>query len=1244
RRSARALALMEMQDLLQRLTEVSIRQQQIVEHLATRQGRTEEQLAAIRVPAAQHVPLPDPRAQATRLLPKMTAYNDVEAFLQVFESTATREGWAAEEWALALAPLLTGVFLAATSRRRELRRSEAGNSSSAWPRFHDWEYKARVPTRAQAAELARIAQHWLLEGEPTAAQVVERMVIDRLLRALPRSHRQAVGMRNPTTILELVEAIELADAVQHWEAGDRAPPFPRRVVQERCAPQGTPRTVGRPAVPSPQDEPMPTAEHKTPPRTWLAGCTVHQSPPPAAPEVDTKLNGKPMRAILDSGSAVTFVQSRLCPPHPGQKSLFSVTCVHGDTRQVPARRVTISTAHGAWPTFLLARLRSPASRRRPARQPAGEPPPSQATLRTSAGEMVSPPPKILFYDVFQQASGGGSFAKEQQEDDHLKHCWAQVRVTDNKVVLPRPHSLLHFIVRRGLLYCVAQRRGEEKELLVVPRSKTETILELAHSHPMAGHLGATNTIQRIRDRFHWPGLDTDVKAFCQACPTCQITAPRTPPPSPLIPLPIIEVPFERIGLDLVGPLPKSARGHKHILVIVDYATRYPEAVPLRKATAKAIAQELFLLASRVGIPAEILTDQGTPFMSRLMADLCRLLRVKQVAAEDKRDWDLMIPYVMFSIREVPQASTCFNPFELLFGRQPRGLLDVAREAWEQQPAPHRTVVEHSGNTSVRLNKLNNATTTGQPNHGNSNRETVSCKFLASWQGPYTVAEKVGPVTNHLHQPGRRRSEQLYHINLLKRWNGTRDQIAALSLTDPVVVDINPHLSAAQKAELQHLVGQFPDVFSSRPGQTNVIQHDIRTPPGVIVRQRPYRVPEACRQAIEEEVQEMLKLGVQEMLKLGVIEPSRCPWSSPIVMVPKPDGTLRFCNDFRRLNEVSQFDGYPMPRVDELLDRLGRARYITTLDLTKGYWQVPLTPTAKEKTAFSTPRGRWQYRTLPFGLHGAPATFQRMMDIILRPPTWTTTIWNLRRAGLTANPRKCHLAQFEAKYLGFQVGRGLIHPQEKKVEAIRTAPKPETKTQVRAFLGLAGYYRCFIPNFSTLAAPLTDLTRKGQPEKIRWTAAAEEALAKIKTALTSSSVLRAPDFSCPFLLQTDASDTGEEHPIIYISRKLSPAERNYATVEREALAIKWAVLELRYYLLGRKFTLVTDHAPLQWMARAKDTNARVTRWFLALQDFHFEVPHRAGVTNTNADGLSRIWTAYAGLSGVIPHPPLISPLL
>ncbi|KAL1276203.1 hypothetical protein QQF64_035826 [Cirrhinus molitorella] len=257
------------------------------------------------------------------------------------------------------------------------------------------------------------------------------------------------------------------------------------------------------------------------------------------------------------------------------------------------------------------------------------------------------------------------------------------------------------------------------------------------------------------------------------------------------------------------------------------------------------------------------------------------------------------------------------------------------------------------------------------------------------------------------------------------------------------------------------------------------------------------------------------------------------------MVPKPDGTLRFCNDFRRLNEVSEFDGYPMPRMDELLDRLGRAR------------------------------GHWQYRTLPFGLHGAPATFQRLMDILLRPHQAYATAYlddvvihseawedhldrlrrvllELRRAGLTAKPCKCHLAFAEAKYLGFK----------------SAGPHPAAGEKS------GGHPDCVDAHHKD-----PDLTRKGQPEKVVWTTALDEAFQRVKGALTSEPVLRAPDLNCPFLLQTDASDTGlgavlsqvqggEEHPILYISRKLTPAERNYAAVEKETLAVKWAVLELR----------------------------------------------------------------------------------
>lgn len=277
------------------------------------------------------------------------------------------------------------------------------------------------------------------------------------------------------------------------------------------------------------------------------------------------------------------------------------------------------------------------------------------------------------------------------------------------------------------------------------------------------------------------------------------------------------------------------------------------------------------------------------------------------------------------------------------------------------------------------------------------------------------------------------------------------------------------------------------------------------------------------------------------------------------------------------------------------------------------------------------------------------------DVVIKSYDWEShlprvqaVLDSLREAGLTANPRKCKLAFHETNYLGYTIGRGLVKPQEVKLAAIWDWPRPHTKKQVRSFLGLANYYRRFIPDFAVLAAPLTDLTSKKHSRLVSWGPAAEEAFGDLKRALCAKPVLTAPDFDKEFVVQADASETGlgavltqlhgeEEHPVLYLSRKLLRCERNYATVEKECLAVKWALETLRYYLLGRRFTLVTDHAPLQWMARNKETNSRVTRWFLSLQPFNFSVLHRPGRRHGNADALSRrdaFWSSSAlpGASG------------
>lgn len=456
-----------------------------------------------------------------------------------------------------------------------------------------------------------------------------------------------------------------------------------------------------------------------------------------------------------------------------------------------------------------------------------------------------------------------------------------------------------------------------------------------------------------------------------------------------------------------------------------------------------------------------------------------------------------------------------------------------------------------------------------------------------------------------------------------------------------------HLSPDQQAAIKRLCASH--LFKEQPGRTQLVSHHVGLCEGAAPRRMSYRIPERLLDGLRKET--------DQMLAMGIIETSNSEWCSPIVLVPKKDGSLRFCVDFRYLNSVSKFDSYPTPRIDDLIDSLGPAKWVTTLDLSKGYWQVPLSDSTRELTAFRTPWGLFQFSVMPFGLHGAAATFQRLMnqvlegtqgyaaayldDVIVYSASWAEHLQHLsevfkriENAGLTINPAKCTIAEKEAEYLGYVIGGGVIRPQVQKLEAIQQCPLPQTKTQVRSFLGMAGWYRRFVPNFADRAAALTDLTRKSSPVQVRWTEPAKKAFEDIQNALCNEPVLYCPDFEKTFVLQTDASDTGlgavllqgepdERHPVAYISRKLYPREARYSTIEKECLAVKWALDAFRYYLLGREFRLETDHRPLQWMDRMRDSNARITRWYLSMQPFRFSVHHIPGRDNATADFLSRL---------------------
>jgi transposase InsO family protein len=457
------------------------------------------------------------------------------------------------------------------------------------------------------------------------------------------------------------------------------------------------------------------------------------------------------------------------------------------------------------------------------------------------------------------------------------------------------------------------------------------------------------------------------------------------------------------------------------------------------------------------------------------------------------------------------------------------------------------------------------------------------------------------------------------------------------------------LTDSENKVLQRFLEEELPKFDQVKGRTNLVTHQIRLKPGTVpIKQRYYPRNPAMQKILDDEI--------DKMLADGVVERSNSPWSSPIVMVKKPSGKYRCCIDLRKVNEASIRDAYPLPQVNAILEKLREAHYISTLDLKNGYWQVGLEEESRPITAFTVAgRGLFQFRVMPFGLHSAPATFQRLLDMVIGPEfephafaylddivlvsktfkehleLLRKVFGRLREAGLILNPEKCHFCKTELKYLGHVINRNGIQTDPEKVKAIEEFPTPKNVRGVRSFLGLASWYRRFVPGFATLTAPLTKLLRKDT--KFIWSETTEKAFKILKEKLSSTPVLACPDFNVKFVLQVDASNEGlgatltqqvdnQEKVIAYASRLLSQAEQKYTVTERECLSLVWAVRKFRPYLEGYSFTAITDHRALKWLMTLEKPSGRLARWILELQQHDFDIQYRKGTLNCVADALSR----------------------
>lgn len=480
--------------------------------------------------------------------------------------------------------------------------------------------------------------------------------------------------------------------------------------------------------------------------------------------------------------------------------------------------------------------------------------------------------------------------------------------------------------------------------------------------------------------------------------------------------------------------------------------------------------------------------------------------------------------------------------------------------------------------------------------------------------------------------------------------------ASISQIDPLIrtLKINSNLSEVRKNELLHLLSKYRKTFAfskSELGCANNAEHVIETLTETPVKSRPYRVSYYERVQISD--------LVQQMLDDGIIVPSISPYSSPVVLVKKADGSPRFCVDYRKLNAITKVNSYPLPRMDDLFDRLNGIKYMSKLDLMMGFHQVPLSTESKEKSAFVTPDGHYEYERMSFGLNNAPATFQQLMDRTLKNLKWSEALvylddtlalgkdWEshmkslelvleaVTEANLTLQPAKCEFGMEEIEFLGHEISSQGIKVKSKKVDAVKNFPIPNSVTKVRSFVSLCSFYRKFIPYFSKIARPLYDLMK--DKVKFEWTASQQKSFDELKDRLINAPILSHFDPNAPTEIHTDASRLGlgailmqwqncdgrlVRKTIAYASRTLNNAEVNYHVTELECLAVVYAIEIFRPYVYGQQFKVVTDHCSLCHLINLKDPNGRLARWALRLQPYRFVVQYNSGKLHSHVDALSR----------------------
>ena len=704
-----------------------------------------------------------------------------------------------------------------------------------------------------------------------------------------------------------------------------------------------------------------------------------------------------------------------------------------------------------------------------------------------------------------------------------------------------------------------------------------------------------------------------MKAYTSSCEECQVRARlRANDRVPIQPVVRPDVPWSRIHVDCIGPIePASSKQERYALCISDDCSRWPAVFLLKSLTAKAVCEAYIQLFTMTGFPSVIVSDHGTNFTAALTQEFLRRCNctprfnsplrpsssgqierfngtfermLKHAIKEYGRQWPKAIPFILWGIRSVPNATTGVSPHQLLFGRPPYGPLELIRDQMVGKiPLPERRGQPQSVEKYLEELEINLQLATEfaaehfvqaqQQYVKYYNRDAKDKHFrvdetviVLERDSPHKLMSKwkMGKIL-------RKRSAYSYDVELQ---DGSIRQLHADKLRPYVLrcnhtgiiydkdVDFGPvsypqwesneknlpseqinrdalsHLSQSEQEKLLALLDEFRDCFSDKPGLCTYVEHEIEVDASFAPkRSSAYKVPTVLKEEIERQV--------TELLKLGFIQPSKSPQSSGVVCVVKSDKSIRMACDYRYLNSHTKFDAFPVGNLDDLKHRVGRARYITVCDAKSGYWQIMVKPEHRWLTAFATHHGLWEWRRMPFGLRCATQTFVRCIQKMLEPIKEFTGSYVddmstfsfefcehmthlrqyfevVRLSGLKLNLKKCVFAQCEVTYIGHIIGSGSHRPNPEKTSVIMNMCRPRTKKELRRVLGLFGFYRSYVPHYAAIALPLTEMTRNCKPNELVWSTEAEIAFQTLKTALCQPPVLKVAIPGQPFRLYTDAS--------------------------------------------------------------------------------------------------------------------------